>query len=199
MFGNAQGSSKSCLSLTVMLRLPLIPSADESISGPRNASGTSEPLRICGEIQPVTPHPRSMVIHHVVWKCVWTFRASPASYGKSQPIAPHLAGNWTKTIFVQDGLKLFSPSNLPGSLPTEKTGPGQQTRRNRKAPKRGTGRGESPQKSDTSDGNTKRATTTATHDKTPTDCETRASQRRDEKHWARSGWGSMSLTSLGVF
>ena len=73
MFGNAQGSSKSCLSLTVMLGLPLIPSADESISGLGNASGPSEPLRICGEIQPVTPHPPSMVIHHVVWKCVWTF------------------------------------------------------------------------------------------------------------------------------
>ena len=42
MFGNAQGSSKSCLSLTVMLGLPLIPSADESISGLRNASGPSE-------------------------------------------------------------------------------------------------------------------------------------------------------------
>ena len=35
MFGNAQGSSKSCLSLTVMLGLPLIPSADESNLGAR--------------------------------------------------------------------------------------------------------------------------------------------------------------------
>ena len=58
-------------------------------------------------------------------------------------------------FFDQYGLNWFSPSNLPGSLPTEKTGPGQQTRRNRKAPKRGKGRRESPQKSDTSDGNTR--------------------------------------------
>ena len=55
MFGNAQGSSKSCLSLTEMLGPPLIPCADESISVLGNASGPSEPLRICGEIQPVTP------------------------------------------------------------------------------------------------------------------------------------------------
>ena len=160
-----------------------------------------------------------MVIHHVVWKCVWTFRDFPASYRKSQPIAPHLSGVYVHVsgsasgpsaphlpdtarlrrplrTTQETGLNLFSPSNLPGSLPTEKTGPGQQTRRNRKAPKRGKGRGESPKKSDTSDGNTKRATTTATHEKTPTDRETRASQRRDENHWARSGCGSMSLTSL---
>ena len=148
--------------------------------------------------QPIAPHLPGVYVH-----------VSGSASGPSEPHLPDTARLRRPLRTTQEtGLNHFSPgwTKLVQSIePARFTSDRENWTRTTNAEKqenaktRKKGRGESPQKSDVGDGNTKRATTTATHEKTPTDRETRASQRRDENHWARSGWGSISLTSLGVF
>ena len=81
-----------------MLGLPLIPSADESISGLKNASGPSEPLRICGEIQPIAPHLPGVYVH-----------VSGSASGPSEPHLPDTARLRRPLRTTETGLNHFCP------------------------------------------------------------------------------------------
>ena len=82
-----------------MFGLPLIQSADETISGLGNASGPSEPLRICGEIQPVTPHLSGVYVH-----------VSGSASGPSEPHLPDTARLRRPLRTTQEaGLNHFCP------------------------------------------------------------------------------------------